>query len=136
MSILRKSKKKSLQPTISTLEGKAYPISGIFYITEKGTFYIKSSKRYKVFSDRCFSSWNVKAIDASFAQISHIPYAGILGFRDGTIIHNLGDGKIYVVSDNKRLHIKDQMPSLKAGSRRIRLQSMSKKLTYIRMVKK
>jgi hypothetical protein len=107
MSILRKSKKKSLQPTTSTLKGKAYPISGIFYITEKGTFYIKSSKRYKVFSDRCFSSWNVKAIDASFAQISHIPYAGILGFRDGTIIHNLGDGKIYVVSDNKRLHIKD-----------------------------
>ena len=51
MSILRKSKKKSLQPTISTLEGKAYPISGIFYITEKGTFYIKSSKRYKVFSE-------------------------------------------------------------------------------------
>lgn len=107
MSILRKSKKKSPQPSNPILKGKAYPISGLFYLTEKGTFYIKASKRYKVYSDRCFKSWNVSPIYSSFDQISHIPYAGILGFRDGTIIHNLADGKIYVVSDNKRLHIKD-----------------------------
>jgi hypothetical protein len=107
MSILRKSKKKSLQPPNNILVGKAYPISGLFYVTEKGTFYVKALKRYKVFSDRCFQSWSVKPIYSSFDQISHIPYAGVLGFRDGTIIHNLADGKIYVVSDNKRLHIKD-----------------------------
>jgi hypothetical protein len=48
----------------------------------------------------------VSAIDTDFKNISQMPYAGILGFRDGTIIHNLADGKIYVVSDNKKLHIK------------------------------
>lgn len=106
MNILRKSKKKSPQSFSPILKGKAYPISGLFYITEKGTFYIKASKRYKVYSDRCFQSWNIKPIHSSFDQISHISYAGVLGFRDGTIIHNLADGKIYVVSDNKKLHLK------------------------------
>ena len=78
----------------------------MFYSTEKGHFYIRSNKRYKVFSDRCFNSWSAESIETSFSNVSHIPYAGILGFRDGTIIHNLADGKIYIVSDNKRLHIK------------------------------
>jgi hypothetical protein len=30
------------------------------------------------------------------------PLAGRLGFRDGSLIHNLKDGRIYLVSDNKR----------------------------------
>lgn len=99
-------KKKSPRPTSThRLAGKAYPISGIFYATEKGHFYVKSGKRYRLFSERCFNSWSVKAIDTDFSNISHIPFGGILGFRDGTIIHNLADGKIYIVSDNKKLHI-------------------------------
>lgn len=99
-------KKSSKQQLITRLNSKAYPISGLFYKTEKGYFYIKSGKRYKVYSDRCFQSWSTKPIETSFDNITHIPYAGILGFRDGTIIHNLADGKIYIVSDNKRLHLK------------------------------
>lgn len=107
MSILTRLLKKSqVVQTSSVLNGKAYPISGMFYSTEKGHFYVRSNKRYKVFSDRCFESWSAEAINTSFSNVSHIPYAGILGFRDGTIIHNLADGKIYIVSDNKRLHIK------------------------------
>lgn len=51
-------------------------------------------------------SWSYDPIPCDFEKISSIPYAGILGFRDGTIIHNLADGKIYIVSDNKRMHIK------------------------------
>jgi hypothetical protein len=107
MSILTRFLKKSQTPQISSrLKGKAYPISGMFYATEKGYFYIRSNKRYKVYSDRCFESWSSAAIDTDFSNVSGIPYAGILGFRDGTIIHNLADGKMYIVSDNKRLHIK------------------------------
>lgn len=105
MNILNRLLKKS-QGQIHPLLNKAYPISGIFYHTDKGIFYIKSGKRYKVFSDTCFRSWGSQAIDTSFENLSHIPYGGILGFRDGTIIHNLADGKIYVVSDGKRLHLK------------------------------
>jgi hypothetical protein len=108
MSILKKFYKRSQKPlTVSNkLYGVAYPISGLFYKTERGYFYIRSGKRYKVYSDRCFISWGVKAIESDFINISKMPYAGILGFRDGTIIHNLADGKIYIVSDNKKLHIK------------------------------
>ena len=108
MSILKKLCKKSQKPLAQNnrLNGLAYPISGLFYRTEKGYFYIRSNKRYKVYSERCFNSWNADPIDTEFKNISGIPYAGVLGFRDGTIIHNLADGKIYIVSDNKRLHIK------------------------------
>jgi hypothetical protein len=108
MSILKKFYKRSQKPlTVSNkLYGVAYPISGLFYKTERGYFYIRLGKRYKVYSDRCFISWGVKAIESDFINISKMPYAGILGFRDGTIIHNLADGKIYIVSDNKKLHIK------------------------------
>lgn len=100
--------KKSEQTTSSntyTLDIKASNLSGLFYKTEKGYFYIKSNKRYKVFSERCFKSWSVDYINTSLDNLSHIPYAGILGFRDGTIIHNLADGKIYVVADNKKIHL-------------------------------
>lgn len=103
LNILKR--KSNLQETQS-LKNKAYPISGLFYKTEKGYFYIKAGKRYKVYSERCFKSWSSDYINTDFSNISHIAYAGILGFRDGTIIHNLADGKIYVVSDNKRLHVK------------------------------
>jgi hypothetical protein len=32
---------------------------------------------------------------------------GKLGFRDGTLIKNIADGRMYLVSQNKRRHIKD-----------------------------
>lgn len=99
-------RKKQITPSPNRLGKKAYPISGIFYNTERGYFYVKSGKRFKVFSERCFQSWSSKAVDTDFANIQHIPFGGTLGFRDGTIIHNLADGKIYIVSDNKKLHIK------------------------------
>lgn len=99
-------KRKSNQLPVERLNKKAYPISGMFYSTEKGYFYVKSSKRYKVYSKRCLDSWSPSLIETDFVNISHIQYAGILGFRDGTIIHNLANGKIYVVSDSKKLHLK------------------------------
>jgi len=105
MNILNRFLKKS-QEQIHPLLNKVYPISGTFYRTDKGIFYIKSGKRYKAFSESCFKSWCSEAIETAFENLSHIPYGGILGFRDGTIIHNLADGKIYVVSDGKRLHLK------------------------------
>jgi len=32
---------------------------------------------------------------------------GTLGFRDGTLIKDISDGKIYLISDSKRRHIID-----------------------------
>jgi hypothetical protein len=37
--------------------------------------------------------------------LSGFKYGGTLGFRDGTLIHNIADGKMYLVSANKRRHI-------------------------------
>lgn len=105
-SLWKRSESKS-SSIVFTFDKKVPTISGMFYKTEKGYFYIKGGKRYKVFSDRCFTSWNVEAISTSSDNLSHIPYAGILGFRDGTIIHNLADGKMYIVADNKRVHLKN-----------------------------
>mgnify|MGYP003348833676 FL=1 len=33
--------------------------------------------------------------------------SGKLGFRDGSLIKNIADGKMYLVSQNKRRHIVD-----------------------------
>ena len=33
--------------------------------------------------------------------------SGILGFRDGSLIHDISDGRIYLISDSKRRHIVD-----------------------------
>jgi len=39
--------------------------------------------------------------------LSGFKLAGKLGFRDGTLIKNIADGRIYLVSQNKLRHIVD-----------------------------
>jgi hypothetical protein len=33
--------------------------------------------------------------------------SGIIGFRDGSLVKDISDGKIYLISDSKRRHIID-----------------------------
>ena len=42
---------------------------------------------------------------AEESALSGMKIAGKLGFRDGTLIKNIADGKIYLISQNKRRHI-------------------------------
>jgi hypothetical protein len=44
-------------------------------------------------------------VSATEAAVKHYPITGKLGFRDGTLINNMGDGKIYLISQNKRRQI-------------------------------
>jgi hypothetical protein len=44
---------------------------------------------------------------AKEAALSGFKVAGKLGFRDGTLIKNIADGKMYLVSQNKLRHIVD-----------------------------
>jgi len=37
--------------------------------------------------------------------LSKFKVVGKLGFRDGTLIKDISDGKIYLISQNKRRHI-------------------------------
>jgi len=80
--------------------------SGIAVKTDKATYWIKDGKRFKLISDRAADSWLFTTVNASEAALSGIKLVGKLGFRDGTLIKNIADGKLYLVSQNKRRHIK------------------------------
>jgi len=81
--------------------------SGIAVKTDKATYWIKDGKRYKLISKRAEESWNFTTVKATEAALSGIKLVGKLGFRDGTLIKNIADGKMYLVSQNKLRHIMD-----------------------------
>jgi hypothetical protein len=81
--------------------------SGLIAHTEKGYFYIKGSKRFKFISDRARDSWNLPIIKTSEAMLVNYLPAGVLGFRDGTLVKDISDGRIYLISDSKRRHVID-----------------------------
>ena len=81
--------------------------SGIAVKTDKDTYWIKDGKRYRLISDRAAKSWSFTTVNANEAALSGIKMAGKLGFRDGSLIKNLADGKMYLVSQNKLRHIVD-----------------------------
>jgi hypothetical protein len=98
--MLRKTKTATVSnPTI-------FP-SGLAVKTDKGTYWIKDNKRYKLISDRAAKSWIFTTVNATEQAIAGIKLVGKLGFRDGTLIKNIADGKMYLISQNKKRHIID-----------------------------
>jgi len=81
--------------------------SGLAVKTEKATYWIKDGKRFKLISDRATASWSFPTVNAAESALSSMKVAGKLGFRDGTLIKNIADGKLYLISQNKRRHIVD-----------------------------
>jgi hypothetical protein len=81
--------------------------SGIAVKTDKGIYWIKDGKRFKLISDRAAKSWMFTTILATESAVSGMKLAGKLGFRDGTLIKNIADGKLYLISQNKKRHIVD-----------------------------
>lgn len=79
--------------------------SGIAVKTEKSIYWIKDNKRFKLISDRAAESWKFTTVNAMESALTGIKLAGKLGFRDGSLIKNIADGKIYIVSQNKLRHI-------------------------------
>lgn len=104
-------KKKQIQ-VIST--PTSFP-SGIAVKTEKATYWIKDGKRFRVVSDRAVKSWSFTTAHATEKALSNMKVAGTLGFRDGTLIKNIADGRIYLISQNKRRHIIDPDSFAKYG---------------------
>lgn len=95
---------KTIQPALTISEPTNFP-SGIAVKTDKAVYWIKDNKRYKLISDRAAESWKFTTVNATENSVSKIKLAGKLGFRDGTLIKNIADGKMYLVSQNKRRHI-------------------------------
>ena len=79
--------------------------SGLIAHTQNGYYYIKGSKRFKFVSDRAMKSWVLPVIKTTEDKISKFAISGTLGFRDGTLIQDVSDGKIYLISDSKRRHV-------------------------------
>lgn len=74
--------------------------------TEAGVFFIvKGGKCLKVYSPRVVESWKFNLLPGTLASVSLHKRAGTLGFRNGTIVQNIADSKIYLISANKRLHV-------------------------------
>ncbi len=81
--------------------------SGLAVKTERAIYWIKDSKRYKLISDRAAKSWAFTTVNATEQAIASMKVVGKLGFRDGTLIKNIADGKMYLISQNKKRHIVD-----------------------------
>ena len=95
---------KNTKTTLTILQPTNFP-SGIAVKTDKDTYWIKDGKRYRLISNRAAQSWCFTTVLATEAALTGIKLAGKLGFRDGSLIKNLADGKMYLVSQNKRRHI-------------------------------
>ncbi|MFZ9301392.1 MAG: hypothetical protein ACO23V_10500 [Chitinophagaceae bacterium] len=69
-------------------------------------------------SDRAAKSWSFTEVVATEDAIGHVKLAGKLGFRDGTLIKNISDGKMYLISQNKKRHITSPDVFIKYGLNR------------------
>ena len=101
--------------------------SGIAVKTESATYWIKDGKRYKLISDRAAQSWCFTTVLATEVALSGIKLVGKLGFRDGALIKNVSDGKMYLVSQNKLRHIVDPDSFIRYGLDRSKLVEVSEK---------
>lgn len=102
MKMFRKKKTNTL-PT-SPVE---YP-AGVCVRTNAGTYLInKDGKRYKIATNAILNSWNFPLIvTTSEAALTNYPLAVTkLPFRDGTLLNNIADGRIYLVSGGKLRHV-------------------------------
>lgn len=97
---------KNTKNTLTISQPTNFP-SGLAVKTDKATYWIKDGKRYKLISDRAAKSWLFTTVNATEAALSGIKLVGKLGFRDGSLIKNIADGKMYLVSQNKLRHIVD-----------------------------
>jgi hypothetical protein len=97
-------KKKQKHKTVNS--PTLFP-SGIAVRTEKNVYWIKDGKRFKLISERAVKSWSFTIVNATETALAGSKVVGKLGFRDGTLIKNIADGKIYLISQNKRRHITD-----------------------------
>lgn len=79
--------------------------SGLIAHTEKGYFYIKGTKKFKFVSERAMQSWCLPILETKESVIDSLKLFGSLGFRDGTLVKDISNGKIYLISDSKSRHI-------------------------------
>lgn len=79
-----------------------YP-TGVCVKTETGYWYINGKYKNKIKNARVFKSWSFPlVIETTDSAIAHMPRAKALGFRAGTLVRDISDGKVYLISENTR----------------------------------
>lgn len=85
-----------------------YP-AGTVVVTETGNRYLinKDGKKYRIPTYRVYQSWKFPLIVyTSDVAVSNYPTAVTkLGFRDGTLLNNIADGRLYLVTAGVLRHI-------------------------------
>jgi len=92
---------------VATITNPTLIPSGLAVKTDKAIYWVKDGKRYKLISDRAAKSWAFTTVSATEDAVVGMKVVGKLGFRDGTLIKNIADGKMYLISQNKKRHIVD-----------------------------
>jgi hypothetical protein len=103
-----RKKKEVEEPVKTAVKAVDRPVmwpSGWFVTTEVATWYIKGNLRLRVYSDRCLASWKAQPALATEKSLAGYKKSGVLGFRDSTLIQDVSDGRMYVVSQSKRRHV-------------------------------
>ena len=78
---------------------------GLIAHTEKGDYLVKGGKRFRFVSDRARDSWRLKIVNTNELALLDIKLSGVVGFRDGTLIRDISNNKIYLISDYKKMQI-------------------------------
>jgi len=102
--IMWKKKKQVSNPINPPLVPTVYP-SGVAVFDGSNTYFIKNNKKYRIISDRAVKSWGFKVWYGSPESLSKIVLGGILAFRDGSVIKDVSNGKIYLVVNGMKQHI-------------------------------
>lgn len=97
----KKTQKKIINPPLVPL---LYP-SGVAVFDGTNTYFIKNNKKYRIVSERALKSWGFSVWYGSPESLAKTPLGGILGFRDGSVIKDVSNGKIYLVVNSMKQHI-------------------------------
>ena len=92
---------------VATITNPTLIPSGLAVKTDKAIYWVKDGKRYKLISDRAAKSWAFTTVSATEDAMVGMKVICKLGFRYGTLIKNIADGKMYLISQNKKRHIVD-----------------------------
>lgn len=94
-------------PEPETFEGPIHYPNGVALDDGNTTWLIKNGKRFKFYSRRALESWDLFVGECLPENVEHLPYGGIVGFREGTLLSKFSDGTLWLVSDNRTRQITD-----------------------------
>ena len=103
--------------------------SGSYLKTEAGYFFVKSTtSRYRLTSLRNLASWAPpRVVEASEndPSVKKMKVLAKMKFRNGSLIWNLADGKIYLIESGKRRHVVSPDALERIGAVKSEIQAVS-----------